>query len=166
MYKSIPRSYPMLDAAVIPATARADFLRRLGRSLTAAGVVLLEYRNKTGSDSELLLDAAALREALPAGQVKLILDDRVDLVERAAFDGVHVDAGDISPTDARRLLGRERVIGTFGGSDSLVPGVLDEPADYFSIGAVFSTTTQQTSKVPIGVAGVRRLREEAGPDAV
>src|SRR5260370_34625900 len=129
MYKSIPRIYPILDAAVIPATARADFLRRLGRSLTAAGVVLLEYRNKTGSDSELLLDAAALREALPAGQGKLILDDRVDLGERGAFDGVHVDAGGISPRDARRLLGRGRGIGTFGGGDWLVAGVVGETAD-------------------------------------
>jgi thiamine-phosphate pyrophosphorylase len=100
MYKSIPKIYPILDAAVIPAMARPDFLRRLGSSLTAAGVTLLEYRNKTGSDSDLLLDAAALREALPEGQVKLILDDRVDLVERAGFDGVHVDAGDMSPREA------------------------------------------------------------------
>lgn len=145
---------------------RAEFLRRLGKSLTDAGVTLLEYRNKTGSETELLGDGVGLRQALPAGQVKLILDDRADLVDRLGFDGVHVDSGDVSPGEARRMLGPDRIVGTFAGSDSLLPGILKEPADYFSIGPVFPTTTKETSKAPIGIEGVRRLREQAGPDAV
>jgi thiamine-phosphate pyrophosphorylase len=166
MTTSIPVIYPILDSARIPAAGRTDFLRCLGRSLADAGVTLLEYRNKNGSETEWLSDAEALREALPSGQVKLILDDRVDLVLRTGFDGVHVDAGDPSPAEARRILGPGLVIGTFGGSDSLVPGVLNEPVDYFSVGPVFATTTKQTEKAPIGVEGVRRLRKEAGPDPV
>jgi thiamine-phosphate pyrophosphorylase len=166
MTKSIPTIYPILDSARIPATGRTDFLRRLGRSLADAGVTLLEYRNKSGAEAELLSDAETLREALPAGQVKLILDDRVDLVLRAGFDGVHVDAEDATPGEARRILGRGFIIGTFGGGDSLVPGVLNEPADYFSIGPVFATTTKKTEKAPVGVEGVRRLRDDAGPNPV
>jgi thiamine-phosphate pyrophosphorylase len=163
---SFPKIYPILDSAVIPQLGRAEFLRRLGGELTEAGVTLLEYRNKTGSEAELLADAAILRAAMPAGKVKLILDDRADLVERASFDGVHVDTGDAAPAEARRLVGPERIVGTFGGSEALLPGILKEPADYFSIGPVFATTTKQTTKTPIGVEGVRKLRAEAGPDAV
>ena len=161
-----PKIYPILDSSVVPASRRADFLDRLGRSLSDAGVTLLEYRNKGAADAELLADAEVLRNAMPTGNVKLILDDRADLVERAGFDGVHVDAGDVSPAEARRIVGPERIVGTFGGSDSLVPGVLGQPADYFSIGPVFTTTTKQTDKRPIGVQGIRRLREEAGPEPV
>src|SRR6266567_20931 len=166
MIKVFPKIYPILDSSVIPSAGRTEFLRRLGSSLADAGVTLLEYRNKTGSEAELLGDAEVLRQAMPAGQVKLILDDQADLVERAGFDGAHVDAGDVSPREARRLVGPERIVGTFGGSDSLVPGILEQPADYFSIGPVFATTTKQTEKRPIGIEGVRRLREEAGPGAV
>jgi thiamine-phosphate pyrophosphorylase len=161
-----PKVYPILDASIVPAAGRADFLRRLGGSLAEAGVTLLEYRNKTGADAELLADARILRAALPAGQVKLILDDRADLIEQIGFDGVHVDAGDTTPADARRLLGPERMIGTFGGGAALVPGILETPADYFSIGAVFPTRTKQVSAPPIGMDGVRRLRQEAGPGPV
>ena len=107
-----------------------------------------------------------LRAAMPARQVKLILDDRADLVDAVEFDGVHVDAGDVSPAEARRLLGPDRIVGTFGGSDDLLPGVIHEPADYFSIGPVFPTTTKLTSKQPIDMEGVRRLRKQAGPKAV
>lgn len=161
-----PSIYPILDSSTLPPTARADYLTRLGRSLAEAGVTLLEYRNKTGAATEILADATALRAAMPAGQVKLILDDRADLVEPAGADGVHVDAGDVTPAEARRLLGPDRIVGTFGGSDALIPGILTVPADYLAIGPVFPTTTKHTTKSPIGIEGVRRLRADAGRDAV
>jgi len=164
---SLPKVYPILDASFIPATGRAEFLRRLGGSLASAGVTLLEYRNKTGDDSELLADTQILRAALPAGQVKLILDDRTDLIEQIGFDGAHVDSGDLSPAEARKLLGPERIVGTFGGGASgFNPGILATPADYFSIGPVFATRTKQTSSPLIGMDGIRRLREEAGAGPV
>jgi thiamine-phosphate pyrophosphorylase len=163
---SFPKIYPILDASVIPPEGRAEFLRRLGGELTEAGVTLLEYRNKTGNDGQLLADATFLRAAMPAGTVKLILDDRADLVEQVGFDGVHVDSGDVPPAEARRLVGPNRIVGTFGGSESLLPGILDEPVDYLAVGPVFNTTTKQTSKAPIGPEGVQRLRQEAGPDRV
>jgi thiamine-phosphate pyrophosphorylase len=163
---SFPKVYPILDAGVFPQAGRAEFLRQLSSELAEAGVTLLEYRNKSESDAEVLADAAVLRAALPAGMVKLILDDRVDLVERAGFDGVHVDAGDATPAEARRLLGPGRIVGTFGGSEALVEGIPKEPADYLSIGPIFPTTTKQTAKAPIGAGGVRRLREQAGRNAV
>jgi thiamine-phosphate pyrophosphorylase len=98
--------------------------------------------------------------------VKLILDDRVDLVEQLGFDGVHVDAGDLNPAEARQLLGLDGIVGTFGGSSALVAGILETPADYFSIGPVFPTRTKKTSTPPIGMDGVRMLRAEAGPGPV
>jgi thiamine-phosphate pyrophosphorylase len=162
----IPKVYPILDASFIPSIGRSGFLRRLGASLAGAGVTLLEYRNKAGIDVEIMADAAFLRVAIPDRNIKLILDDRAELVLQTGFDGTHVDAGDLTPTEARRLLGPNRIIGTFGGSETLVPGILSEPVDYLSIGPVFATTTKQTSKPPIGPEGVRRLRAEAGPAAV
>jgi thiamine-phosphate pyrophosphorylase len=163
---SFPRLYPILDASIIPTAGRAGFLRSLGSELAAAGVMLLEYRNKSGAEEEIIADAAILRTALPLGQVKLILDDHVYLIEQVGFDGVHVDAGDLKPAEARRLLGPDRIVGTFGGSNALVPGILGEQADYFSIGPVFPTRTKQTATPPIGMAGIRRLRAEAGPGPV
>jgi len=164
---SFPKIYPILDASFIPVAGRAEFLRRLGGELAEAGVTLLEYRNKTGELAELLSDAAILRAALPAGQVKLILDDRADLVERIGFDGAHVDAGDLSPAEARKLLGPERIVGAFGGgAEGLLPVVLEGAADYYSIGPVFATRTKQTSSPLIGFEGVRRLRAEAGAGPV
>ena len=165
-----PRVYPILDASTIPAAGRAEFLFRLGSELARAGVTLLEYRNKTGTEEEILTDARILRRVLPAPNIKLILNDRADLVEQTGFDGTHVDAGDVTPREARRILGRERIVGTFGGpvekDGGLAPGILEEPVDYLAIGPVFATQTKQTSKAPIGVEGVRRMRALAGRERI
>jgi thiamine-phosphate pyrophosphorylase len=161
-----PRIYPILDSSYMPASGRRQFLSDLGAALADAGVTLLEYRNKTGSDAELRADAEVLRAAMPEEQVRLILDDRAELVEAVGFDGVHVDAGDVTVREARRIVGTGRMVGTFAGSDVLLPGILDEPANYFAIGPVFKTTTKRTDKRPIGVEGVRGLRAQAGPDVV
>jgi thiamine-phosphate pyrophosphorylase len=163
---SFPRIYPILDVSSIPEINRERFLNWLGEGLTEAGITLLEYRNKSGDETQLLADAGLLRRALPTGKVKLILDDRADLIEKLGFDGVHVDAGDVTPTDARWLLNPNHIVGTFGGSESLLPGILFEPVDYLSIGPVFESKTKQSARGPIGVEGVRKLREEAGTNPV
>jgi thiamine-phosphate pyrophosphorylase len=158
-----PKIYPILDSSFIPATGRAEFLDTLGRGLAQAGIRLLEYRNKNGVEAEILSDAAILRQALPAGKVKLILDDRADLVDRISFDGVHVDDGDLSPTEARKLLGPDKIIGTFAGNLTLIPGILSQPADYFAVGPVWDTVTKKTTLPSIGPDGVRYLRQIMGP---
>jgi thiamine-phosphate pyrophosphorylase len=165
-----PRVYPILDSTQIPPAGRAQFLQRLGGELAEAGVTLLEYRNKGATEAEILAEAQILRAAMPGPKIKLILDDRADLVEQAGFDGVHVDVGDISPREARRLLGPRRMVGTFGGPAELgggfVPGVLEQPVDYWAIGPVFPTETKQTDHAPIGAEGVRRMRALAGPERI
>src|SRR5258708_1643866 len=112
----LPVVYPILDSSFLPAAGRADFLDRLGRSVADAGVRLMEYRNKSGTDVEVLADARVLRNAMPG--VALIMDDRVDVALAANFDGAHVDAGDLPPVAARQLLGPDRIVGTSAGSEA------------------------------------------------
>lgn len=159
----LPRIYPILDSAYIPSTDRVQFLVQLGKSLAAANVRLLEYRNKPGTDAEVLADARILRDALP--DTTLILDDRVDVGLAAGFDGVHVDTGDLPPAVARRLLGTSAIVGISASSEAELAIALTAPADYIAFGPVYRTNTKQTSASPIGIEGVRRFRSQAGPKA-
>lgn len=129
----------------------------------------MEYRNKTGTDAEVLADAQVLRAAMPA--VALVMDDRVDVALAARFDGVHVDSGDLPVDEARRLLvmdrsRRESIVGTSASTEAQLAEALASGADYIALGPVYPTTTKQTSVPPIGIEGVRRFRELAGPAPV
>jgi len=156
----LPKVYPILDSSCIPGSGREAFLDRLGRSMADAGVRLLEYRNKSGTDAQTLADARILRSAMH--ETTLILDDRVDVAMAACFDGVHVDVGDLSPVDARALLGSGAVVGTSASTEADLSAALGSGADYIAFGPVFPTTTKQTSALPIGIEGVRRFRAVAG----
>lgn len=161
---NLPIVYPILDSSFVPAADRAAFLGQLGSSLTDAGVRLMEYRNKTGSDAQVLTDARILRASMPAAT--LVMDDRVDVALAAGFDGAHVDAGDLPVRDARLLLGPGRVVGTSASDEAQLLEALTGEADYIAFGPVYLTTTKQTSALPIGLEGVRRFRELAGAAAV
>jgi thiamine-phosphate pyrophosphorylase len=158
----LPTVYPILDSASIPVDGRVEFLDRLAKSLAESGLRLMEYRNKFGSDAQVLADARQLRAAMSS--TVLILDDRVDIAMAAGFNGVHVDAGDLPPADARVLMGPDAGIGTSASSEAQLAEALTAPVDYIAFGPVFPTTTKQTSVPPIGIEGVRRFRSLAGPE--
>jgi len=134
--------------------ALADF----AGDLRAAGVGLVQYRDKTGSPQEVLRAAAILREAMAGSACRLIMNDRADLAVLANFDGVHVGQGDLSPADARRVVGTDRIVGVSTHTDEQVRIADQSCADYIAIGPVFATGTKLNSDPVVGLEGVRRAR--------
>jgi thiamine-phosphate pyrophosphorylase len=151
-----PRFYSIVDAEAL--TARGASLEAFAQELRAAGVELVQFRDKVGSPQEVLLAAATLREAMAGSECQLILNDRPDLALLANFDGVHVGQGDLSPEDAGRILGSNRIVGVSTHTDAQVQAANLTSADYIAIGPVFSTSTKPDAEPVLGLEGVRRAR--------
>jgi thiamine-phosphate pyrophosphorylase len=154
--QQFPRLYPIVDD---------DLLRRypigvarFAEDLKAAGVTLLQYRNKVGAPQAILRDSAIIWEVFAGSGCRLILNDRADLVELAGFDGVHVGQGDLLPEDARRVVGTERWVGVSTHNDEQVWIANQKSADYIAVGPVFATGTKVDAEPVIGLEGVRRAR--------
>jgi len=152
----ISRLYAIADAEILAVrgVALADF----AGDLRAAGVGLVQYRDKTGSPQEVLRAAAILREAMAGSACRLIMNDRADLAVLANFDGVHVGQGDLSPADARRVVGTDRIVGVSTHTDDQVRRADQSCANYIAIGPVFATGTKLNSDPVVGLEGVRRAR--------
>jgi len=157
-----PFLYPILDAGVALAgcstdcNARWERLRALVRELAEAGVELLQYRNKVDDDVLVVQDAMAMREAAPG--IRLILNDRPALVATTGWDGVHVGQDDLSPAEARALVGRSAMVGLSTHTEEQVLAADLEPVDYIAIGPVFSTLSKADTSPVVGVEGVMRAR--------
>ena len=151
-----PRLYAIVDAGVL--AGRGVSLESFARHLRAAGVTLLQYRDKTGSPQEVLQAAAVLRAAMAGSGCQLILNDRADLAVLAEFDGVHVGHLDFSPADAQRIVGNGRIVGVSTHSDEQVRAADSGCADYVAFGPVFSTGTKADTEPVVGLEGVRRAR--------
>lgn len=148
----LPLLYLILDAALLPNNAS---LEPLALSLAEAGVTLLQYRNKSGSDAEQLADAAILRRALP--HAKLILNDRADLAVAANFDGVHVGQGDMSPTEARAIVGPERIVGVSTHNEAQFCAAIEQPVDYIAFGPIYPTLSKENPDPVTGLASLHRV---------
>jgi len=151
-----PRLYAIADAQVVAAhgIALADF----ARELRAAGVTLLQYRNKTGSPQEILRAAAALREAFAGSGATLVMNDRADFAVLAEFDGVHVGQDDLSPADARAVVGAKRIVGVSTHNESQVRVADASCVDYIAIGPAFVTGTKENPSPVVGLEGIGRAR--------
>lgn len=103
-FPNVPPLYPILDAAFLPADgSRGKILAGLVAGLAEAGVGILQYRNKLGSDADILPDAGVMRAAAPEG-IMLILNDYADLVAESGFDGVHLGQTDMPPARSSGLI--------------------------------------------------------------
>ena len=152
-----PRLYPIVDAGLLG--LRGVGAEDFARALLEAGVTLLQYRDKTGEPQQVLQNAAMIREVFAGTEGGLIMNDRADLAVLAEWDGVHVGQGDLSPEDARRVVGAERWIGVSTHTDEQVRLAELSCADYVAVGPVFATGTKVDAEPIIGLEGVRRARE-------
>ena len=154
--RQLPRLYAIVDAEVL--AVRGIALAKFADELRAAGVGLVQYRDKRGSAQEVLRNAAVIREAFTGIDCKLILNDRADLAVLAGWDGAHVGQGDLSPEDARRVVGTERWVGVSTHTEEQVRLADASCADYVAVGPVFATGTKLDAEPVIGLDGVRRPR--------
>ncbi len=156
--------YAIADAEVL--AARGMGLREFGEEMLGGGVRLLQYRNKRGTELEMMRDAEVLREVFAGSGATLIMNDRADLAVLAGFDGVHVGQGDLSPEDARRVVGAERVVGISTHTVEEVRAADASGADYVAIGPVFRTGTKADAAPVVGLEGVTAARGLTGKPLV
>jgi thiamine-phosphate pyrophosphorylase len=149
---TLPRLYAILDASLFPNTGD---LCASAEELVAAGVTLLQYRNKTGNARQMLEQAQELRQHL---RLKLIMNDRADLCLAAGCDGVHVGQDDLSPQGARKVIGDGLWLGVSTHNPEQVILADQTSADYIAMGPVFSTTTKANPDPVVGLEGIRRAR--------
>jgi len=152
----LPKLYPILDAGLL--AAREHDVRWAAGQMRAAGVELLQYRDKAASAQSILQNAVAVREVFAGTNCRLILNDRADLAVLADWGGVHVGQGDLPPDDARRVVGAARWVGISTHKDEQVRLADASCADYIAVGPVFATGTKLDAEPVIGLDGVRRAR--------
>ncbi|HEY7095327.1 MAG TPA: thiamine phosphate synthase [Terriglobales bacterium] len=150
----LPRLYPIADASCFQTTR--DLLVYVDQ-LLAAGITLLQYRNKT-DHSQIMLDQARELKRIAGNSVKLIMNDRADLCLAADFNGVHVGQDDLSPESVRLVIGNRLCLGVSTHNPEQLSQGDGTSADYLAIGPVFATGSKERPDPVIGLAGVHRAR--------
>jgi thiamine-phosphate pyrophosphorylase len=146
-----------LYALVDPERAGGRDLAELARLVAQGGATLVQLRDKRGDTRSMVERARAIKAALAPFGVPLLINDRVDVALAAGADGAHVGQDDMAVADARRLLGRDAIVGLSVKTTAQAEAAPIDLLDYVGIGGVFATTSKDNPDPPIGPAGLARI---------
>jgi thiamine-phosphate pyrophosphorylase len=137
-------------------------LEELLAAALAGGVDMVQLRDKSASDDELVRAAAVFRRLCDEHGALFWLNDRPDLVAACGADGVHVGQDDMPAADARRAAGDEVLVGLSTHSPAQLDAALaDGDADQLSVGPVWETPTKE-GRPAAGLDYVRHAARVAG----
>ena len=117
-------------------------LKQIIRLVSTAKIGLLQLRDKTSSRQEVLKFACKLAKHLVLTKTLFIINDYADVASACGADGVHLGQGDISLKQARKILGKDKLIGISCHNLSQALKAQKAGADYLGIGPVFATVTK------------------------
>jgi len=153
-----PRLYVILDATLLNNSPHD-----CARELAAAGVRLLQYRDKTASARDLLATSRELVSSLNSHGASLVVNDRPDVAVLAGAAGVHVGQEDLEPQQARAVVGEKMWIGASTHNLEQFRRAAATSADYIAIGPIFATTSKANPDPVVGlelICQVRHLTEK------
>jgi len=82
----------------------------------------------------------------------------VDIALACSADGVHLGQDDLPVTVARRILGRESIIGLSASTPAEAGAAEEAGADYIGVGPVFATGSKKDAGPVLGLEGLRKIR--------
>ncbi len=151
---SLPGLYAVVDAEVASAHGWAPV--DLAAALLEGGATLLQVRGKALSSAELLaLSRQVVALAVPFGAA-VVVNDRADVAALAGAAGVHVGQDDLSPAQARAIVGTDALVGVSTHSADQIADAAKTPVNYIAVGPVFGTATKDTGYDAVGLDLVRR----------
>ncbi|MCA1288459.1 thiamine phosphate synthase [Salipiger bermudensis] len=153
----IPRDHLRLYLVTDPGLCRARGVVETVAQAVAAGVTMVQLRDKEASTPQRVALARALKAALRGTGVPLVVNDDLDAAIAAEADGAHIGQGDVSARAARARLGSDKILGLSCETPETVQAADAGLVDYLGLGPVFGTATKADHKAPIGFDGLARL---------
>lgn len=146
-----------LNAIVDPERSGGRNLADLARLCAEGGATLIQLRDKLSETCAMVATARAIKRALAPLGVPFVVNDRVDVALAAGADGVHLGQDDMTVEDARRLLGRDAIIGLSIKTVAEAEAAPVDVIDYVGSGGVYVTLSKTQKSAPIGPDGLARV---------
>ena len=123
---------------VTPDWDDTDCLLAVTGTALAAGAALVQYRHKSASPALRRQQALALLGLCRRYGRPLIINDHLDLCRELDADGVHVGGTDAPVSQARALLGQDKIVGaSCYGELKLAESAREQGASYVAFGGFY-----------------------------
>ena len=137
----------------------ARSVKETAKLVIDGGADAIQLREKAISDDEFISLAGEIRDITTKRGTLLIINDRVNVAREVNADGVHLGQHDMSITEAREIIGNEKIIGISTHNIIQARQAQKDGADYIAIGPVYPTTTKDYEP-SIGLEVIREISRE------
>ena len=123
--------------------------RTLGEAVGQAvsgGCTLVQLREKDISSLDFYALALEIKMITDSYGIPLIINDRIDIAMAAGAAGVHIGQNDIPADIARKVIGKDMLLGVSVSSAAEAVNAAEAGADYLGVGAMFPTGTKRDAK--------------------
>ena len=125
----------------------------------SAGVGAVQYREKELDPAIQIAEALLLRSITQKYGALFIVNDYPDLAKAVGADGVHLGQGDPTLKEARRILGKRKIIGVSVRTAAQARRAEKGGADYIGVGPVFATSTKSDAGKPVGLETISLVKK-------
>lgn len=132
----------------------------------AGGCKWIQLRMKEATADELREAVKILKPACAEKEAILVIDDHVELVAELDVDGVHLGKNDMTPAEARRLLGEKYIIGATANTIEDIRALAVQDVDYIGLGPYRFTETKRNLSPVLGIEGYRRIMEACRAEGI
>ncbi len=124
--------------------------------LLAAGLRLVQLREKELTARQLYQLAQKTRQLTSNYGAKLLINDRIDVALAVQADGVHLGGHSLSATCARKILGPDKIIGVSTHNSDEINAAQTGKADFITFGPIYFTLSKAGYGPP---QGIRQLKD-------
>lgn len=124
-----------------------------------AGCDWVQLRVKDKTEAEVQSIALEVKAICAEHKATFILNDYVAVAKAVKADGVHLGKNDMSPTEARKILGEGVIIGGTANTFADVQQLVEAKVDYIGAGPFRFTTTKKDLDPLFGLEGYVALME-------
>ena len=124
------------------------------------GCKWVQLRMKDATDNKFLSIGRKVAARCRSYNATFLLDDRVHLVAELGADGVHLGKNDMPISEARRILGNEKIIGGTANTFADVQHLAAQGADYIGCGPFRYTPTKRNLAPILGLEGYQNILKQ------
>lgn len=136
---NVDRKDLLLYAVTDRTWLRGQTLKSQVEAALKGGATFIQLREKELDEEAFLEEALEIGKLCREYGVPFVINDNVDIAEKAGADGVHVGQHDMEAGDVRRRLGPDKIIGVSAQTVEQALRAQEHGADYLGVGAVFPT---------------------------
>ncbi|MHB7980840.1 thiamine phosphate synthase [Clostridium sporogenes] len=133
-------------------------LKKVVEDAILGGVTIVQVREKDVSTREFYNVAKEVKEVTDHYKVPIIINDRLDIAQAINAHGVHLGQKDMHLNIARRILGKDKIIGISVGNIKEALESENNGADYLGIGTIFPTGSKKDVDAIIGIDGLSKIK--------